>query len=537
MGSWLSKEGGKMIENLTNITYKAGGYLRLSQEDDNTQNESSSITNQKAIIQEFAKNNGIEIYDFYVDDGYSGGNFDRPGFKRMINDIECGIINCVITKDTSRLGREFIETGTYMFKYFPEHDIRYIAITDNYDTLKPNGVEDFIPFKAVFNDMYLKDISRKVKSTRHELMKKGLFVGSTVTYGFKRSEEDSRKFEIDEYAARIVLRIFNMKKDGMSSPMIARTLTNEGILPPDVYRNKKPTKKTITKNIWKSCSVNYILKNEAYVGTLIQNKYERVSLKSKKKRLLPKSQWIVRKNALPRIVPQELFDAVNVPTPKTGIRHCEYDYLLKGLVKCADCGATMTVRRVKNSTDKSVITPVYLCRNYVRYRNGVCSMHYMREDTINEVVQNDVKAVLAKYSNDDKLKKKYENTMSKSSVLDDNENQLKDYSEQLVNIDKALSDLYKDKASGIITGEEFNSIKKELEVERETVKSQIEHIKNTIAKMKNNLTDDKTKQQFINEFLKEDKPNKEVFKTLINRIEVFEDKTIKIHYNFNINEV
>ena len=262
-----------------------------------------------------------------------------------------------------------------------------------------------------------------------------------------------------------------------------------------------------------------------------------ISLKSKKKRLLPKSQWVVRKNALPRIVPQELFDAVNVPKPKTGVRNCEYDYLLKGLVKCADCGATMTVRRVKNSVDKSIITPVYLCRNYVRYRNGVCSMHYMREDTINDIVQREVQGILARYSNNDKLKKKYENAVSKSSVLDNSENQLKDYNEQLVNIDKALSDLYKDKASGIITGEEFNSIKKELEVERETIKSQIEHIKNTIAKMKNNLTDDKTKQQFINDFLKEDKPNKEVFKTLINRIEVFEDKTIKIHYNFNINEV
>ena len=152
-----------MIGYLNNI-YKAGAYIRLSKEDENGEEESASVINQRNYIKEFAEKNGFEIYDYYIDDGYSGGNFDRPNFKRLIEDIENKKINTVITKDTSRLGRDFIETGNYMFKYFPEHNVRYIAITENFDTYKPNGVEDIIPFQAVINDIYLKDTSRKIKS-------------------------------------------------------------------------------------------------------------------------------------------------------------------------------------------------------------------------------------------------------------------------------------------------------------------------------------------------------------------------------------
>src|SRR5574344_1247942 len=227
--------------------YKAGGYTRLSLIESDEGLESVSITNQKNLIKEFAEKNGIELYDFYIDDGYSGGNFDRPDFKRLLNDLECGVINCVITKDLSRLGRDFIETNNYIYKYFPENGIRYIAILDNLDTENPNNGDDMVPFKTVVNDMYLKDTSRKIKSVRHDLMNKGLFVGSSVPYGYKRSEEDNRKFVIDDYAARVVRRIFDMKLEGIKPNMIARTLTEEGILPPSVY-NEKKIKKTYTTN-------------------------------------------------------------------------------------------------------------------------------------------------------------------------------------------------------------------------------------------------------------------------------------------------
>lgn len=526
-----------MIDCLTNKTYRAGAYVRLSIEDDNKDIESVSITNQRAFIKDYAIKNNIEIYDYYVDDGYSGGNFDRPGFKRLINDIENGIIDCVITKDMSRLGREFIETGNYVFKYFPEHNVRYIAILENYDTLNPNGMEDILPFKAVINDMYIKDISRKIKSVRHDKMKEGLFVGSSVTYGYKRSKEDSRKFVIDEYAANVVKRIFDMKNDGMTDGMIARTLTNEGILPPDVYRGKKLNKITVTTNLWKPSSVKTILTNEAYIGNLIQGKYERVSLKSKKKRLLPRSKWIIKKGVIPQIISKELFEKVNAPKRKTDTRFRQYDYLLKGLVVCGDCGKTMLVRRVKNGTDPSKVHAIYVCRTYATYRNNVCSMHYYREDALNELVLKKIRDVLVKYSQNEKLDDTYKSSVCNLNLLNNYEKDLAVVRNKVVTIDKAISELYKDRATGIISSDEFSGIKKELEKDRKDCVSKITDLEILLGESKNVLTDEKTKMKWINEFLKSKTPEKEVLKILVNRIEVYEDKTIKIFLNFNLNEV
>ncbi len=525
-----------MIDYLTDKTYKAGAYLRLSIEDENKDVESISIKNQRAFIKEFALKNNIEIYDYYVDDGYSGGNFDRPAWKRLINDIENRVIDCVITKDMSRLGREFIETGNYIFKYFPEHNIRYIAILEDYDTLKPNGSEDMLPFKAVINDMYLKDISKKIKSVRHDMMAKGEFVSGTVPYGYKRSEENNKILVIDEYAAPIVQRIFEMKDSGKTDGIIARVLTDEGILPPDVYRGKKLKYTTITTNLWKACTIQHILKNEAYIGTLIQGKYERVSLKSKKKRLLPKNKWVIRKGVLPKIISNELFERVNAPKRKTNVRYRQYDYLLKGLVVCADCGVTMSVRRIKNQTEPTKITPIYVCRTYARYRNNICTMHYYREEDLNELVLKEIRTVLLKYSKNETLEKKYETALCDFNVLKEYENTLKIYKSKIVTIDKAISELYKDRANNIISTEEFFGIKSDLEKDRKDYEAKITDLEIIVSESKNLLTDQKTKMKYINNFLKAKNPDKEMLKTLINKIEINEDKTIKIFFNFNLNE-
>ncbi len=526
-----------MIDYLVGKTYKAGAYLRLSVEDDNKKDESISIKNQRAFIKDFALKNNIEIYDYYVDDGYSGGNFDRPAFKKLINDIEKGIINCVITKDMSRLGREFIETGNYVFKYFPEHDIRYIAILENYDTLKPNGVEDIIPFKAVINDMYLKDISKKIKSVRHEMMKKGEFVGSTVPFGYKRSEENSKLLMVDNYAAQIVQRIFELKDSGQTENMIARILTNEGILPPDVYRGKKMKKVSITTNLWKASSIKHILKNEAYIGILIQGKYERVSLKSKKKKLLPKSKWIIKKGVLPQIITNELFERVNTSKRKNDIRYRQYDYLLKGLVICADCGKTMLVRRVKRQTNHSIINPIYCCRTYAKYRNHVCSMHYYKEEDLNELVLNKLRNILLKYTNNKLLEQKYEMLLSNLNILKEYQRSLNNLKTKIITIDKALSDLYKDRANNVISNNEFMVIKKDLQKDKKISERKTLELEELVSETKNLFTDDKIKRKYINDFLKVKDYNKEILKIFIDKIEVANDKSIKIFFNFNLNGV
>ncbi len=521
------------MTSLTDKTYKAGAYLRLSVEDDHKENESISIKNQRNFITDFALQNNIEIYDYYIDDGYSGGNFDRPAFRRLINDIENGLIDCVITKDMSRLGREFIETSSYVFKYFPEHHVRYIAILENYDTLNPNGVEDIIPFKTVINDLYLKDISQKIKSVRHDMMKNGEFVGSSVPYGYKRSKENNKVLVIDEYAASIVRRIFELKDNGKTNGMIAKILTSEGIEPPDVYRKKK-IKVTMTTHLWKESSIKRILCNEAYIGTLIQGKYERVSLKSKKKQLLPKSKWVIKKGVLPQIISNELFEKINTRQLKNDTRYRQFDYLLKGLVVCGTCGKTMLVRRIKSQKDPTKITPIYCCRTYATYRNNICTMHYYKEEDLNELVLKEIKNILIKYSNHTLLEQKYENCICNFHIVKEYEYSLKKYKSKIITIDKAISDLYQDRANHIISNDEFFRIKMDLEKDRNICEEKVADLQKLIHETNHLMGNEKTKQIYIDQFLNAKNFDKEILKILIHKIEIQEDKSVKICFNFNL---
>ena len=523
-----------------NAIYRAGGYARLSIVEGTKKEESLSITNQKNYIKEFAQNNHIELYDFYVDDGYSGGNFDRPGFRKLIEDIEKGVINCVITKDTSRLGRDFIETGNYIYKYFPEHNIRYISILDNFDTFHPNSSDDMIPFKTVVNDMYLKDTSKKIKSSRHELMAKGLFVGSTVPYGYMRSLGDSRKLVIDEYAAGVVRRIFDLKISGMSNVSIARTLTDNGILPPNVY-NKKKIKETFTTNLWKASSINTILTNEVYLGTLIQGKYERVSLKSKKKKLLPKSKWIIKKNCHEAIISKEIFTTVcdllsKENRSKTRIRL--YDYLLKGKVVCADCGKTMLVRRCKSLSKKvnNNFYAIYCCRTYAKYRNNICSMHYYREDKLNELILKKLKFLVSTYVDFSCLNDKYESIISQVRMLEQYQSRLNKKLFKLKEIDQAISQLYQDKVTGVITTSEFVLLKNSLSIDKKQIEIDIVTIKEKKIWLENNLLNQETKDKLIDKFIQGEIYTKSLMNELISQITIDKNKKVTIHFNFYVDK-
>ena len=530
-----------MIEYLNNV-YKAGVYIRLSKEDEFGGTESASVINQRNYIKEFAEKNGFEIYDYYIDDGYSGGNFDRPNFKRLIEDIEKKKINTVITKDTSRLGRDFIETGNYMFKYFPEHNIRYIAITENFDTYNPNGVEDIIPFEAGMNDIYLKDISRKVKSIRHIKMKQGLFVGSTVSYGYKRSKEDNRKFDIDEYSANIVKNIFNLREQGETYTKIARKLTNDGIEPPSVYSGKK-IEKTYTTNIWKASSIKTILTNEIYIGNLVQRKFERVSYKSKKKKILPKEDWIIVENNHPAIISKEQFSKVNdmeyKPNSSLGMtRTKKYDYLLKGLVVCADCNKIMYIRKSyrKNKKKPVIDEAYYCCKTNVTHRNSVCSLHYFRESELNEKVIRNLRKVFEKYAVKTELEKSYDKKLQEFNNNIDIKKELDNQKNKLNIIAKAISDLYKDKASDVITSEDFYNIKEGLDKEKQKASEKIEAIEIMLLKIKKSSNDNSQKEKTIQEFLKLNKPNNLIMQKLIKKIEIDEFKNVKIYFNFSLKE-
>ena len=273
--------------------YSAALYLRLSKEDDKKggmkiEDDSESIKNQKALLENFAKEQNINIYDIYIDDGYSGTSFQRPDFERMLSDIGAKKINMVLTKDMSRLGRDYIDTGFYMERYFPEHNVRYISLLDGIDTGADNYTDDIAPFKAIFNDYYAKDISKKITSVKRDKQKKGLFIGGKAPFGYKKSSTEKNVIVIDEPAAEIVREMFQLALEGNSCREIAVILNNRNVPTPAAYANINLSVKGPYSGKWSSERVTFMLKNEVYIGSMVQGRVQKVSYKSKKFRKLPK---------------------------------------------------------------------------------------------------------------------------------------------------------------------------------------------------------------------------------------------------------
>ena len=510
-------------------------YIRLSKEDEK-KGESESITNQKELIKKYVEENKIGECKFFIDDGYSGGNFERPQFKELIKEIEKGNVSTVITKDTSRLGRDFIETSHYIFKYFPEHNIRYIAILENFDTANPNGVEDMIPFQTIINDWYLKDISKKIKSVRQNKMRQGLYMGSTVPYGYRRSKDNNCKFVVDEYASKIIKRIFKMRLDGMTPTMIARKLSDDKIEPPSIYCGKK-INRTYTTYLWGLSTINQILQNQIYIGKLVQRKFDKVNYKSKKKEKLDKDEWIIVENFVESIIDKEDFKVVQEMKGKN-IGSCQkkYDYLLKGLVVCGDCGKVMTVRRrlsTRKNKENSIYT-YYCCSNNVRYRNGVCSLHYFQEQRLNELVLEYLRAILNKYANRERMKELGNERINYKSKQKELEKEIEYYENKVKTMTLALKNLYLDKIDSIISNEEFIELKLKLEDDKKKYYEKIQEIKETLIqeRQQRNLN---YIENIIKKFLDFKNPNKQILMELIKKIEIMENKQIRVYLNFNLN--
>lgn len=521
-----------MRENQEN---NVGAYIRLSREDEK-EGESESITNQRELIKKYVAENKLGECKYFVDDGYSGGNFERPQFKELIKEVENGNINTVITKDTSRLGRDFIETSHYMFKYFPEHSVRYIAILENFDTANPNGVEDMIPFQTIINDWYLKDISKKIKSVRQNKMREGLYMGSTVPYGYKRCKDNNCKFEIDEYSSQIVKRIFKMRLDGITPTMIARKLSDEKVEPPSIYYGKN-INKTYTTYLWGFSTINQILQNQIYIGNLVQRKYDKVNYKSKKKVKLDEDEWIIVENFVKPIINKEDFEAVQeMKNQNIGGCQKKYDYMLKGLVVCGDCGKVMTVRRrlCKRKNKEDSYDTYYCCSNNVRYRNGVCSLHYFQERRLNELVLEHLRIIVNKYANRERMQELGDERINHESKLKDLEKEIEYYKNKTKSITLALKNLYLDKTNSIISGEEFIELKEGLENDKNKYHEKIKELE---EKLKHNkgLKGLNHMEDIIKQLLAFKNPSKQMLMELIKKIEIMENKQIKVYLNFNIN--
>ena len=303
--------------------YRVGLYIRLSESDEDKtyESESESIINQRNLLMDYVKENGFTLVDEYVDDGFTGTNFDRPSFQRLLKDIESGRINCVITKDLSRLGRDYIQCGYYVEQYFPQKKIRYISILDQVDTFLESANNDIAPFKALFNDMTSKDTSKKIRSILKNKKEQGKFIGSKPCYGYMRDPLDKGHLIPDSEVAPVVKKIFKMAHSGIGVSDIVSYLNDNKILSPSMYKNTKSSSRQKV-NVWTISSVNKLLKNRMYTGDMVQNVQTKLSYKSQKKVALEKEFWIIVENTHEPLVSKTVFEAIQNAPARVRTTHC-----------------------------------------------------------------------------------------------------------------------------------------------------------------------------------------------------------------------
>lgn len=516
----------------TNETYKVGIYLRLSK-DEAKDRESASIANQREYIWEYIRENQLTYVDEYVDDGFSGGNFDRDGFNRMIHDIETKKINMIITKDLSRLGRDHIETGYYAERYFPEKRIRYVARGDRYDSLDPNSHS--ILMKFAYNDMYIQDISQKIIEILNTKKKQGKFMGGIAPYGYKRNVAiDKHELIIDEEVKDNVIRIFEMFNNGIGIQKICNIFTDEKIPIPSIHQNQTRGNKSTTFGIWKSKTIENILTNPTYMGNLTQCREKKVSYKSKKRIRTKKEEWIVAEGKCPAIIDKETFEtAQNIYQKNKNRSQKSHEYLFRGFLYCKECGHTISINQYKwKKQGKEVVKHICFCNYYKKYtRHNVCTPHRLDYDELEKALLKEIKKMCRKYlktnnletllkNNDKTLKMQYNLEMKKLRI----ENEIK---VQNACIDKALNDFYKEEITKDVYTRQYNLINDNIK----RLVDETKEIDNQLLLLKGKATNDDSKYtKIINEYLELKKPTKKLLSSLIDKIEIDENLNVKVYY-------
>ena len=518
------------LESLNKI-YNVGIYIRLSREDEEKTYESESITNQKSLLLQYVKENNLRVYDIYVDDGYSGTNFDRPGFKRLIDDIESKKINMVITKDMSRLGRDYIGTGNLIEKYFPEHDVRYIAVTDNIDTYLDNSNNDIAPFKAIMNDMYAKDISKKIKSSLRAKQKEGKWVGGRCPFGYSKDSNDKNHLVINEEQAIVVRRIFDMCLDGLSFFKIAKRLTDERVkTPAQYYSFEWKNNYNLKLGEWHSRTIRDILTNQVYTGDLVQNRRSKVNYKVKKVVRNNPKDYIIVENTHEPIIDKDTFYEVQKRIPKNvGRNEKKEKHLLDGLLYCGDCGHRISIQ-ARRKKDNKCYTICNYYRTYTKQR--LCTTHSNNYDELEKVILSSLTDMCLNYINKDKIKNDVLNNLTEDNMLK-NKKELEMLTNDIKQINDNLDIIYIDKLNKKITEEQFERVKVKLENELNIKQKRYNELNNCNNDNINEESKNKLINEYINRFLSMKEPTRELIINLIDKIEIFEDKTINIKVSFN----
>lgn len=470
-----------------NKKYNHGGdvtalYARLSKDDDLV-GDSNSIVHQKEILAKYAKEHGFTNIEFYVDDGFSGTNFNRPDFQRMMADAEEGKISTVIVKDMSRFGRDYIMVGYYTEIYFSNLDIRFIAINDNVDS-NIQTENDLTPFKNVFNEWYARDTSKKIRAVFKAKGNSGKHLTTNPPFGYKKDPNDKDKWIIDDEAAATVRRIFQMYVDGYRISEIGHKLTEEKVETPILYymnRGIKTNARSEYPEIWDLMSIKYILSQTAYAGHTVNFQTAVKSYKTKKQIRLPKEDWIIYRNTQEPIIDEKTFETVQ-QMRKVKRARTKYNEpnMFSGLLYCADCGNHLTIQRVARNRKKDNFS----CATYRKKKKGLCSCHRILVSDLETIVKEDLQKVCEyvlfheKEFTDEYLSGSKKETVKFQSKT---KAELKRLYERQEDIGKIIRKLYEDNVCGRITDERFDFLAKSYEDEGNELKTNIQEFKNALA--------------------------------------------------------
>lgn len=529
-----------MLSNNLSKTYLCGGYLRLSKEDGDVAGsetlQSNSIENQKEYIEDYLQSKPeIRVVDFYIDDGYSGVNFDRPDFQRMLQDIKDKKINCVIVKDLSRLGRNYIEVGKYIERLFPFLGVRFIAINDNFDSADDAALSNniIVPFKNLINDAYCRDISIKIRSHLEVKRKRGEFIGAFPVYGYMRGE-DKNKLIVDPCAAEIVKEIFAMKMEGMSQQAIADELNRLGVLSPAEYKKEqgsgyKTVFQTHSRAKWTAVAVLRVLTNEVYMGTLIQGKESTPNYKVRVREKKPKEEWIRVENAHEAIISRTDFELISdilqkdtrVSTGKSAVS------VYSGYLVCADCGCSMVRKKVRSGSLEYVY---YVCSGNKKDKD-ICSSHRISENTLNMAITKTLQLHLKQLGDLQESIRYIRETSGNSDKIKKLVLQSEKRKEDIEKYNRLKLECYEDYKKELITQDEYMLFKKELDNRIEEIQRAITEL----GKKKRMLLDGGyEKESLLEKFLtsKEIELKRSILVRFISRIYVYEDHRIEIIFRY-----
>lgn len=509
-----------MHKIINNKIYRVAIYIRLSKEDDNEKKDSESVINQRNILLKFVKENKYKLVDIYIDDGYTGTNFDRPAFQKMIKDIEQGKIDMVVTKDLSRLGRDYITTGEYIEKWFPKHNVRYVSLLDGVDTITDTSNNEIAPFKAIINDMYSRDNSKKIKAALKSKQELGKWVGGCPPFGYKVDPNDKNHLIINEEEALIVKKIFYLALEGKNINQIKNKLFYEKIPTPSIIRNTNRINKYAQLGYWSDTTIKSILSNDLYTGDMVQNRRSRISYKIRNIIHNDKSEWIIVPNTHKSIINRKEFEEIQrILKISNRLREKKNNKgIFDGLIYCGDCKKKITLQKSKSDYCYTI------CNTYKKYSKlNLCTSHSYNFSKLESLLIQEIKKTVKEKINREQtvnnLIKNVEKLQS-ASVFS-----LKQIEKSIEIKKRYLDKIYIDKLEEYINEEQYIRLKCKFNSEIKI----LEDKKNNMEKISDI---EKKCGDLTNQILGFEKINRDIIIRLISKIELYQDKTINIYFNF-----